>query len=64
MNKDAATPLTPDEFASLEAFTLVRTQRDVPGSHKLKLVRLGLLEEVLGGFQPTNAGRKRIAKKK
>jgi len=63
MGKTPDTLLTQEEFASLQGFANVRTQRQVPTSHKQKLVRLGFLEEVLGGFQPTKVGRKLIANK-
>lgn len=58
MNKpDLTTPLTAEEFAALQSMT---AQINKPRMHLERLKSLGLIEQKLGGWVLSQAGKMRI----
>jgi hypothetical protein len=60
----AASPLTHEEFASLQDCAKGLMHRATPAEHKDRLIQLGYIQELSGGLRLTNAGRLRIAEGK
>ena len=49
--------LTPSEFSSLCLVAKGFMSRTIPAAHRIHLVELGLISDIMGGLMPTPAGR-------
>jgi hypothetical protein len=63
MAESLSAPLTREEFVSLRDGAKGLMHR-MPAEHKIRLIELGYIEEVLGGLRLTGFGRMRIAEGK
>jgi hypothetical protein len=62
MSSQADTSLTSAEFASLKEVSVGLMARKIPVEHREKLIRLGLIEQKLGGPMLTAQGKMRLTR--
>jgi hypothetical protein len=61
MRPNLKSPLSREEFESLQELGRGLMQRVIPKAHNDRLIDLGYAKELLGGTGLTNEGRARIA---